>query len=278
MLIEGLDRGAGASSRSADAQPTGLYCYSLAQLALAYATRGAFDRSRPMMDEALALVRTTHERSTEASLNICAAIAAVFAGDWLVARARIAAIGELPDVSVSAYVRIAAACVDAYAIHRSGSSEEGLRLLRRSAAIHENADAKLSLALTRAWLADALLRSGDLDGAAVMARVALERAAVGDNFGIDLAEEVLLQTSGLTDGALAERADALAAEHAAAGNPLGSAAAQLAAACAHLRAGEVEEAARRAVLAESGMISLGSPEFADVANAVLRDAVAAAER
>lgn len=279
MLIDGLDRppGVGASTRRGDGRPSGLYCYSLAQLALTHAARGAFRESRPIMDEALELVRATHERSTEASLNICAAIAALYEGDWLVARARIAAIDALPDVSVSPYVRMVAACVDGYAMFRSDGSDEGLRALRRSTAMHENADAQLALALTRAWLADALLRSGDHDGAAAMARATLERAAVGDNMGADLADEVLLQTSGLTGNTLAARANALAARRAAAGNPLGEAAVQLAAARAHLRADEVDEAARRAALAEAGMIALGASASADVANAVLRDALAARE-
>ena len=200
MLVEGLDRpsGVGASGRSGAGQPSGLYCYSLAQLALTHAVRDDFAESTSMMEEALDLIRRTQERSTEASLNICAAIAAIWQGDWSAAGARTAAIGALPDVSVSSYVRMIADCAEAYAAFRSNGSGDGLRKLRRGVAMHENADAQLSLAMTRSWLADALLRSGDDAGADAMARATLERAAVGDNLGIDLANAVLSQTSGMT--------------------------------------------------------------------------------
>ncbi len=199
MLVEGLDRpaGVGASGRNGDAQPSGLYCYSLAQLALTHAVRGDFAEARPLMEEALGLVRLTRERSTEASLNICATIAAIWEGDWAGAAARIVAIDELPDVSVSSYVRMIANCAEGYAAFRSNGSDDALRKLRRGAAMHENADAQLSLAMTRAWLADALLRSGDPVGAVAMATSARERAAVGDNLGIELADAVLWQASDL---------------------------------------------------------------------------------
>ena len=277
MLVEGLDRppDAGASARRNDGRPSGLYCYSLAQLALTYAVRGAFSRSRPIMDEALETVRTTRERSTEASLNICASIAALHEGDWMGARARIAEIGALPDVSVSPYVRMVATCVEGYATFRSDGNHEGLRALRRGAALHEAAEAKLSLALTRAWLADALLRSGADEEAAAMARSALERGTVGDNLGAALAEEVLLQTGDRTCDELAVLADELAAARAAAGNPLGEAMVHLAAARAHLGAGHPAEAARRADLAGTAMMTLGASAFVDEADSIRRSALTA---
>ncbi len=280
MLVEGLDRpsDAGANSHRNDGRPSGLYCYSLAQLALTHATRRSFSTSRPIMEEALQTVRTTGELSTEASLNICASIAAVIQGDWMGARAQIAAIGALPDVSVSPYVRMMAACVDGYATFRSDGSADGLRALRRAAALHEEAEAKLSLALTRAWLADALLRSGERREAAVMARAALERGSVGDNLGAALAEEVLLQTDDRIGDELSVRVDALAAARAADGNPLGDASAHLAFARAHLRADDLDAAVRSADLARAAMMALGAPAFADEADAIRREALAARER
>lgn len=170
---------------------TGLRCYSLAQLALLETEIGQVDEARRLMDRSVELVRSTPERSTEASIMVCVALGALTMEDWTSATDAVAAIDDLPDASVSPFVRITATCIDGYATVRRGQVADGLTRLQRGVAAHESSEAHLSLGRTRSWLADALSRSGDVDGALTTARAALERTHVGDRYGLSLAEDVI---------------------------------------------------------------------------------------
>ena len=195
MLVEGLTRppGTPADGSRNTARVSGLYCYSLAQLALVHAIRGSFDESRAVMAEAMHLVRRSGERATEASLNICSAIAAVCADDWPEVLASVAAISLLPEASVSPHVRVFGQCLYGYATFRQGAHDEGLRVLRRAVVAHEQSEGHLSLGLSRAWLADALFRSGHVAEAGSMARASLTCCDIDDRLGETLAADVLLQ-------------------------------------------------------------------------------------
>jgi tetratricopeptide (TPR) repeat protein len=194
MLLEGLDRSPDTSASGQHDAPrvSGLYCYSLAQLAVVQAKQGSFEEARATIGEAMDLVRQTGERSTEASMNICAALVGMFAEDWAEARDRVEAIASLPDVSVSRYVRVVGASLSGYARFRLGEREEGLRLLRSGVAAQERSEQSLSLCLHRSLLADAMFRAGLVTEAASMARSALAARDLDDCMGEELATSVLL--------------------------------------------------------------------------------------
>jgi class 3 adenylate cyclase len=175
------------------ARLTGMQCFSLAQLALDTADMGSFDESDRLMSRALDLVRMTPERSTEASIMVCVALRAIAAHDWDGALRSIAAIDSLPPASVSPFVRINMTCIEGHARVRQGSVDEGLGLLRRGVAAHESSEAHLTLAMTRAWLADALSLAGQVDDAVSVARAALSRRHTGDMYRLSIADEVLVR-------------------------------------------------------------------------------------
>lgn len=259
LLRTGLKRS--PQSRATQQDPServsGLYCYSLAQLAVVNAARGAFDEAATLTREAMDLVRSSGERATEASLGICAALCAIQGRNWAEARRCIDDISLLPTAATSPYVSMYATCISGYATFRLGDRDEGLRELRRGVALHEHSEAHLSLSRTRAWLADALFRSGELDEAATVAESALERNDVLDNTGIELASCVLLQLAGLSGAELTSRIEQLAASAVISASPPAQVDLDLAAANAHLAVGEHDEAIARAERALATLESLG---------------------
>lgn len=191
MLVSGLDPD--LVSGVYEGQPrTGLECYSLAQLALVNATRGYRSEFERIMNIAKREVKRTRERGTEASLSSCTAVGLIFLGDWDGVVQATHDIEQLPEVSISPYVRMVMRSMRSYGEFRLTGSAAALRELEYVAAEHAQREEKLSLSLTLALLADALMSVGRAAEAEAAAQAALARGVYDDRVGDRFAQSVLL--------------------------------------------------------------------------------------
>lgn len=273
-LTEALDEfEAGLSVRRAEMQTEegewdlervdGVYCYTVSQHALVLGDVGDVTGARAGMDTAIELTNLTSESATAASTLIVAAILETYVGDWALMLERIRRIDALPEPSVSPFVRMFALSLEGYARFRLGERDRGLALMRRSVALNGESEAQLAHSLRLALLADALLRMGDLDEAASIARAAIDRLELGDAVGVDLADRVLLQCEGLTGAALDDRIAGVRKDAIDRGSRRSLAMAELAAGAARLAVGDHDGAAAHHAAAAELVAELDLDGFLD---------------
>ncbi len=251
------------------AELTGTYPFHVVQLAILAADRGDFASAHREVTRALELVRNSGERSREASLLISAAMCFGFEGDWEHVREAAAETRAIAEYVGAPYHLACADVFEGYATFHIGDQSEGLTMMRSGLTAHERSGAYLTLCLTRAYVADALERSGSWQEAIELARAALARSDVGDRLGDDLARRVLLrcaarQTPDLVPSAI-ERARSVALER---GSPREKALFELAAAQASLLLGDGTRARDHADRAIVELGALGAAWFVDEAEKV----------
>jgi class 3 adenylate cyclase/tetratricopeptide (TPR) repeat protein len=169
------------------------YPFAVLQLALAAADRGDFAVAHDDVERAIDSMRGSGERTTEAALLVCCAMAFGFEGDWVRMGDDAAGIRASAEYVGAPFHLACADVFEGYANFQLGARSLGLRLMRRGLVAHEQSGALLTLCLTRSYVADALAREGDIEEATTLAYSALSRADVGDCLGDDIARRVLLR-------------------------------------------------------------------------------------
>jgi class 3 adenylate cyclase/tetratricopeptide (TPR) repeat protein len=181
--------------------------YALACRASVHADLGDFEHADSDIGEALALVQDTGH-PMEGSVRALHAMIEIYRGRWgacIEAAARSRTIAERVD---SAYVFATSSAFGAYARFMTGGSDAALQELQRAVDWLETRDIRLFISFSYGCLADALVTTGDLEGARGLAMRALSRAGCHDPLGETMAYRALAQLHA-AEGRRSEAADCL---------------------------------------------------------------------
>ena len=167
--------------------------YGIALLGLAHADMGDFTTGDELVGRALDIVRAAARRPAESSILITRAVVELFRSNW---EGLLDSASESRQIAVQVRAPYHLATADVlcgYARYRLGEATQGLSAMKRGLDDLERSGAFLTKCMSLACLADALSRSGRLAESDALATAALNRGAVGDVLGDELAHRALLR-------------------------------------------------------------------------------------